>query len=442
MSRIAFTLTLLLAAVLAAPPVLAERLHVLTSFPDAMTAPLVKAFSQRYPEVQVIVLNRKTFTAVSYTRERYEPQADLFWASTPEAFEALKADGLLKPIPDLVRSVARPLVAGRPVDDPDGFFLGFALSGYGLMWNTDYLRRHDLPVPEGWADLKNPGYRGHIGFTTPSRSGTTHLVVEAILQQQGWDAGWATLLEIGGNLAAVTARSYGIMEGVKQGWFGVGPVIDFFGLASQTSGAPVGFAYAQGTIILPASVGLLATARNERDARRFIAFLLSDEGQRLLLEPQIRRLPVAPTVYAEAPAGYPNPYASPLADTVVSFDMPLSQRRYEVVNSLFDHLVTFRLRALARLWQALHEAEAVMPGDPLLAEARARLTRVPVSAELAGDPEFASRFSSRHRSIGLPAEQMAIEHGWAQRIEEDAAAAKALIGRTLANHARARKKTP
>src|SRR4029450_10327103 len=96
-----------------------------------------------------------------------------------------------------------------PVNDPAGFYTGFAASGYGIMFNTRYMRANGLPAPKEWGDRKKPIYHGHVGISAPSRSGTTHLTVETILQGEGWDKGWATLLEIGGNLAQVSDRSVG-----------------------------------------------------------------------------------------------------------------------------------------------------------------------------------------------------------------------------------------
>src|SRR4029453_6079873 len=89
-------------------------------------------------------------------------------------------------------------VADFPVHDPDGFYYGFAISGYGLMWNTRYLQAHKLPAPKEWVDLVTPAYFGHLVMSAPSRSGTTHLTVEVILQAYGWDKGWALLLNAGG----------------------------------------------------------------------------------------------------------------------------------------------------------------------------------------------------------------------------------------------------
>lgn len=70
-------------------------------------------------------------------------------------------------------------------------------------------------------------------MSAPSRSGTTHLTVEAILQGKGWQEGWATLKSISGNFKTVTERSFGVPDGVNSGSFGLGIVIDFFGLSSK-----------------------------------------------------------------------------------------------------------------------------------------------------------------------------------------------------------------
>ena len=72
--------------------------------------------------------------------------------------------------------------------------------------------------------------RGDLGAVA---LGTTHLTVETILQGEGWDKGWASLLEIGGNLAQVSDRSFGVPDAVNSGQYGVGIVIDFFGLSAR-----------------------------------------------------------------------------------------------------------------------------------------------------------------------------------------------------------------
>ena len=185
--------------------------------------------------------------------------ADLFWASAPDAFEVLKQSGHLARH-SVARSSIPANIAGHPVNDPQGYYNGFAVSGYGIMWNHQVLKKLGLPRPWEWSDLKKPIYFRKIGISAPSRSGTTHLIVETILQYEGWDRGWATLLEIAGNLATVTARSYGVPDGVNSGRFPIGLVIDFFGLSSQASGHPVRFVYPTATTLAPANIAIIRNA--------------------------------------------------------------------------------------------------------------------------------------------------------------------------------------
>lgn len=96
------------------------------------------------------------------------------------------------------------------------------------MWNTRYLSANKLPKPKEWSDLIKPIYYDHIGMSSPSRSGTTHLTLEAILQGEGFLKGWQTMKFISGNFKTVAATSFAVPDGVNSGDFGIGIVIDFF----------------------------------------------------------------------------------------------------------------------------------------------------------------------------------------------------------------------
>lgn len=393
------------------------RLFVVTSFPKEHFVPFKRAFERSNPKVKLHIRNKKTSAAISFIQERSTEPVDVFWASAPDAFEVLKVSGHLKRS-FAARSPASATLGNYPLDDPEGYYKGFAVSGYGIMWNNRYLERYRLPLPRRWNDLRKPIYYRHIGISAPSRSGTTHLIVEIILQSQGWARGWATILEIGGNLATVTARSYGVRDGVRTGRFGIGLVIDFFALSARATGAPVGFRYPERTVFLPANIAIVKRSPNPVLAASFVDFVLSPQGQRILFQPDIRRLPVRKEAYAEAPPDYPDPFAGDLIDRGITYDSNLSRRRYHLVNSLFDSLVTFRVKPLNRTWQAIHEAEAALRRDggpdssKKLARARTTASAVPVSENEAADPAFISVFSRRKPGLPVSARQVELEESW------------------------------
>ena len=414
-----------------------QVLTIVTSFPKDLTEVYKRAFEARNPGVKVEILSRGTSASIAYVREA--PAAnkpDIFWASAPDAFEVLASESLLQKFDG--RNPAVPaLIGSYPINDPKGFYYGQALAGYGLMWNTRYMKANRLPDPKEWADLVKPVYHGHAAISSPSRSGTTHLTIETILQGEGWSRGWRQVLMIGGNTAAITERSFSVPDGVNNGQFGIGLVIDFFGLSAKASGFPVEFVYPSVTAIVPANIGLIANAKNADLGKKFIAFTLSEEGQQLLLDPKISRLPVLPATYAKAPQGYPNPFSGKIKPKV-KFNSDLSRSRYYVVNSLFDQTVTFRHRELVAATKAIHEAAAKLSGkknaqaEKLLAEARELAFSPIVSEEKSKDKEFLALFSQTKRDALKTKQLTGLEEYWSSTARKNYVKAAELASQAAA----------
>lgn len=203
------------------------KVTVITSFPDSMTGPIEKAFEAANPGYDLEVLNKSTSSAVKFLEETASSNtSDVFWASAPDAFEVLKSEKLLAKIEPKGEGIPEK-IGTYPMNDPDGTYFGFAASGYGIMWNERYIKANNLEPAKEWSDLAKPEYYGHVGISSPSRSGTTHLTVETLLQGDGWDKGWSEWKWMAGNFATVTERSFGVPDGVNTGNFGFGIVIAF-----------------------------------------------------------------------------------------------------------------------------------------------------------------------------------------------------------------------
>jgi ABC-type Fe3+ transport system substrate-binding protein len=424
------------AASLLALPAFAQtgKLNIVTSYPPDTTTAFKAAFEKKYPGIKVEMLKKKTSAGIKYIQETAgNNTSDMFWASAPDAFEVLKGDSLLQKYQVKVTGIPEK-VGSFPINDPEGYYKGFAASGYGIMWNTRYLKAKKLPVPKEWADLKKPIYHGHVGMSAASRSGTTHLTVETVLQGEGWEKGWAEWKAIAGNFKTITERSFGVPDGVNSGQFGVGVVIDFFGLSSKASGFPVDFVYPSVTTLVPANIAIVKNAPNAKNAGAFIEFLLSTEGQELLLNPKIRRLPVNPATYAKAPADFPNPFKDSSIGSGVKFDLQLSKNRYKVVNSLFDVMITYRIDELRAATKAIQDAEAAMAGKSnaaaakLIAEARAAVNATPITAAEAGEKGYNKIFKMKRKkaSVKVTGRQAEIEGQWDDIVKANYAKAKEL----------------
>ncbi len=428
-----FVLSVIAAAALASSA-LAGTVTVITSFPKELTGIYKAAFEKAYPSIKLEILNKSTTQGIAYLRELPVGQRpEIFWASAPDAFEVMAGQNLLENIADQANKQVPAKVGNYPINNPQGLYLGQALAGYGLMWNKRYLAANKVPAPAQWADLMKPVYFNHAAMSAPSRSGTTHLTVETLLQGEGWDKGWSQLLQIAGNSAAITERSFGVPDGVNNGQFGIGLVIDFFGLASKFSGFPVDFIYPDVTAIVPANIGLVKGSKNADEARQFIRYSVSMEGQLLLLDPKISRLPVLPAsmMGGKVPAGYPDPFE--LAKRAkVNFDSDLSESRYNVVSSLFDQTITYRHKELRAATKAIHEAAAALQKKPnpeglaLLKQARDLAFTPVVGTGLAGDKSFLALFTANKKDASANKELTGLEDRWNAKAKDNYARAEAM----------------
>ena len=433
MKRCLQTLCLLLFAVLTAKAWALEVVTVASPFPKDLLFAYKKAFDARHPGYRVEFVSFAATNIVSFLMDRASgSRPDVFWGSSPDTFHALRRHSLLQPLGE-IGDPAIPTRIGRlSVHDEEGFYKGQALSGYGVMWNTRYLAKRAIVPPGSWSDLVRPEYFGHVVMSSPSRSGTNHLIVESILQGEGWDAGWSLIFRIAGNSAMIADRSSGVPNSVTSGRFGVGLVVDFLALSARYSGFPVEFSYARPSVITPASIGLVSGAKNPAGGRKFIEFTLSEEGQALLLRPEISRLPVLPSAYRTAgiPDDYPD-LMKVIRNHPAVYDPDVSEARYLMVGAIFDQRVTFRHRELVRVTQAIHAAEARLRQRPdaraqaLVEQAKARVYRSPVSEQ---DELIVRKQLQTPRHIAAIA---AREAEWARQASADYAAASALVEQAL-----------
>lgn len=401
----------------------AGELVVLTSHSEEYVEPIRRAYERQNPSVRLRFLFKKTPAAVVHIMDERAPVPDVFLASASDAFERLKVNGRLTRL-----NASRPEFI--PYDDPAGYYQAVALAAYGAMVNTRYLDERNLSRPTHWRDLLNPAFAGHIGVTSPMRSGTMHVIVENILQTFGWEAGWAYLMELSGNLATITARSYGVADGVRAGRFGVGLVVDFFATKAIHLNEPVALVYFPGAVILPASGAVVRQARSPDRAAAFLDFLRSKDGQSLLLDPNIMRLPLDPAVQQELPIWFPDPLKA--ADSkVFPFDRALSAQRYQLVNAMFDQLITLRLAGLREVWNEVKRLEAAFSRDEQAMESldkvRALLTQVPVGDMMSSDATFLDQFSHTVPGESKSSFQIRLEGEWAHHVDQSIRTATARL---------------
>jgi ABC-type glycerol-3-phosphate transport system substrate-binding protein len=175
--------------------------------------------------------------------------------------------------------------------------------------------------------------------------------------------------------------------------------------------------------LMPAGIGALKNSVNSREAEIFIDFMLSPEGQAVLLKPQIRRLPVAQQMYDSGKLAQSQLFKLIKEGKAKPYNSSLSQVRYNLVNNLFEEFITYKLLERRQLWKRLLLLESqYAANDPYFLSVKKKthslLSEIPVTYKQSLDPVynaiFFNLFTGTPRS---PEQQQQIEQ-WQQFIEK------------------------
>lgn len=179
----------------------------------------------------------------------------------------------------------------QTIYDPAQYWLGTALSGFGIVYNRGVLSALALPEPKGFKDLTDPRYANMLALADGRQSGSITTTYESILNKYGWEQGWRILREMSANARYFAAAATRVPVDVGQGEAAAGLSIDFYGRGQaqfllrdgQDPGeGRVGYVDPEGAVYIDADpVSILNGAGSFELARRFVEFCLSEEAQAL-----------------------------------------------------------------------------------------------------------------------------------------------------------------
>ncbi len=255
--------------------------------------------------------------------------------------------------------------------DPEKYWFGTALSGFGIVYNRDSLAQLGLAEPMYWEDLCDPKLRGWVALVNPGQSGSITTAFDTILQRRGWEQGWRILRRAAANARYFSASALKPPTDVSQGQAAMGVCIDFFGryqaqaIVAAGRGDRVGYVDPPGaTTIDPDPISMLHNAPNPELAKRFIEFCLTEDAQALWqfradddapdgFGPErfeLRRLPILRSMYAT--------HFDRMIDQVNAFELaaPLDDPHPDFrafVATMFAALAMDTHQDLVRAWEAI-----------------------------------------------------------------------------------------
>lgn len=358
------------------------ELVMATTFSPSATSWIIQRWQTEPGSVMIRTLNRTSASLEQLLDTANAENVDLILTSSPMLLQHLQEHQKLAPFD------GAPLASQRLVPASiRGTSVAVALSGFGLLINRSALAMRHLPAPADWEDLTRQYYQGALLMSSPSRSDTNHLMVESLLQQKGWVQGWEILLASAGNLVTISSRSFGVADRIKSGLGVAGPVIDNY--ANLLLNDPhLSFSYFPQSAVSPAYVAILKNSQHASEAKRFVRYLLSPEGQRILADANTGKYPVTPL-----PAENPRAAQQARLMNQPPLNYRLILKRQRLVQRMFDTAISFRLAQLKDAWRALHSAEARLKRP--LPEIRALLTGIPVDAASSQDETWLAQFDNK-----------------------------------------------
>lgn len=296
---------------------------------------------------------------------------DLFWGGGIDPYVELAKGHYFQPyrLPEpLLRAIPAHLF-GLPLYDPQFRWYGTALAGFGILYNKVVLQYLHLAPPETWEDLADPRLFTWVGSADPRHSGSVHMMYEIILQAYGWEKGFEIIRGMGANIRSFPKSSSQTPKDTALGEVAAGLAIDIYALTQIDEAGSDKLAYVMPegqTVINPDGIAILRGAPHLELAQRFIRFVLSPAGQRLLMLPQgaeggprefsLNRMSVLPALYEELGASYTAP-TNPFAwKTSLPYDSDKGGRRWGLVNDLIGVLVIDTHDQLVAAWRAFIQA--------------------------------------------------------------------------------------
>jgi iron(III) transport system substrate-binding protein len=251
--------------------------RIYVSIATSAAAKLVAALKEHFPNLKVEFVRAGSVETVRrFIAERQAGRigADLIHGADPGGFEYFAQKGWLD------KRLAAPDITK---DYRDGFFdanagwVALRATGIAPMYNTTLVKKENVPAT--WKELVDPKWKGRIAISDPTRAGSSFSHLYGMWKMYG--AGW--LEQFAKNDVFVAGDGSATREAVATGERDIAPVSEYDAITFRNAGKPVDVTWvADGTLMVPAPLGLVKGSPNSENALALAQYLLSREGQRMV----------------------------------------------------------------------------------------------------------------------------------------------------------------
>ncbi len=258
-----------------------DRLVIYSGRKEKAIKPVVDAFTKQTGIPVDLKVGKTAGLANEIRMEKARPRGDLYISTESGIVEILTKDGLLEPY----QSAATKAVAAD-FKSAAGTWTGISGRARIILYNKNLVPEKD--APRSIFALTDPKWKGQLAIAG-TRERTTLAWATALVAAKGEAAARDYLKGLQANGLKILTDNTEVWQGVGRGEFAIGLTNSPNYYLARQNNLPVGVVYPDqdasgwGTPVNPNVAAVIKGASNPEAAKKFIDFVLSPDGQRILV---------------------------------------------------------------------------------------------------------------------------------------------------------------
>ena len=275
---VVLALTLVMILAISALATADGKVMLYSSMQEAQLQAIEQAFEAAHPDIDMEYYyaggGKLVTKMTTEAQDGGQIASDLVWLGDPSDYEAFKVNGWLEPYvsPETEHIAAEYM-------DPDGYYTAGRLVTMGIAW---FIGVEEEDAPKTWNDLLDPKWKNQIIMTDPSQASTTKYWMAAMMQSEKYGPAYFEALKANGvELESGTTATH---NRVADASYQVGICLDYVSANLIAEGSPMAFHYTtEDVITMTSPIAMIKGCANEENAKLLMDFILSKEGQEVLV---------------------------------------------------------------------------------------------------------------------------------------------------------------
>ena len=253
------------------------KVMLYSSMQEDQLVAVKEGFEKKYPGITMeyyFAGTSKVVTKISTEAQAGHVDADVIWVGDAADYVSFKEENILQPYTSPEAANLDPAYV-----DADGYYTAARLVGVGIAYNTVTVTPEE--APKTWNDLLDAKWKDQIVMSDPGTAGTTKYWMNAMMCSDKYGADYMQKLKDNGCLleSGTTATHNQLAASAYQ----VGVRLDYVTANLVAEGSPIAFLYPEDTVSIASPIGLVKDCNNEENGKLLYDFILSKEGQEILV---------------------------------------------------------------------------------------------------------------------------------------------------------------